>query len=130
MLGVEGDVVPLVPLVVIGRVGGVAVLLLLGDERPLLIELDLAGPGGKGHQLVVGVLGVLAGEQGQPGDGVPVDPDQPAGLADAAALGEVLQDREGLLVRAAGSRTGACPCARRSGPCRRCSRAAGGVALP
>src|SRR5262249_25658341 len=33
--------------VAVGRVGGVAVLLLLGDERPLLIELDLTGPRGK-----------------------------------------------------------------------------------
>ena len=39
--------VPVVPLAVVGRVGGVAVLLLLGDEGPLLIELDLAVSGGK-----------------------------------------------------------------------------------
>ena len=50
----------------------------------------------------MGGLGVLAGQQGQPGDGVLVDPDQPGGLADAAALGEVLQDRQDLVVRELG----------------------------
>ncbi len=39
MLGVVGDVVPPVSLVIVGRVIGVAVGLLLGDERPLLMEL-------------------------------------------------------------------------------------------
>ena len=38
------------------------------------------------------VVGVLAGDAGQSDDGVAVDADEPAGLADAAALGEVLQD--------------------------------------
>ena len=52
--------VPGVPLAVIGRVGGVAVLLLLGDEGPLLIELDLTREGGKSDQLVVKVAGVRA----------------------------------------------------------------------
>ena len=47
VLGVVGEVVPPVPLVVIGRVGGVAVLLLLIDEGPLLVEPDLAGPEGE-----------------------------------------------------------------------------------
>jgi hypothetical protein len=47
MLGIVGDMVPPVPLVVIGRVGRVAILLLLVDEGPLLIELDLAGLRGK-----------------------------------------------------------------------------------
>ena len=47
VLGVVGDVVPPVPLVIIDRVGGIAILLLLGHERPLLVELDLAGPRGK-----------------------------------------------------------------------------------
>src|SRR6516225_6193908 len=47
VLGIIGEVVPPVPLVVVGRVGGVAVLLLLTDERPGLVELDLASPRGK-----------------------------------------------------------------------------------
>jgi hypothetical protein len=47
VLGVVGGVVPPVPFVVVGRVGRVAVRLLLTDERPGLVELDLAGPRGK-----------------------------------------------------------------------------------
>jgi len=54
--------------------------------------------GGKGHQLVVGGLGVIAGEQGQSGDRVLVDPDQPGGLTDAAAVGQMLQDGQDLLM--------------------------------
>jgi hypothetical protein len=54
--------------------------------------------GGKSHDLVVGILGVPSGQQGQPGDRVLVDPDQAGGLADAAALGQVLQDRRDLVV--------------------------------
>ena len=46
-LGVEGDVVPVVPLVGVGGIGAVAVGLLLGDEGPLLIELDLGRQGGR-----------------------------------------------------------------------------------
>ena len=58
--------------------------------------------GGKGHQLIVGGLGVLAGEQGQSCDRVLVDPDQPCGLADAAPLGQVLQDGQYFVVRELG----------------------------
>ena len=47
----------------------------------------------------MGGLGVPAGQEGQPRDGVLVDPDQPGGLADATALGEMLEDRQDLLVR-------------------------------
>jgi hypothetical protein len=57
MLGIVGDEVPPVSLVVIGRVVGVAVLLLLGDERPLLIELNFAGLGGKRPRARRGRLG-------------------------------------------------------------------------
>ncbi len=39
--------IPVIPLVGVGRVAAVAVLLLLGDEGPLLIELDLGREGGK-----------------------------------------------------------------------------------
>ena len=102
MLGVEGHVVPVVAAVGVVGVVGVAVLLLLVDEGPLLIELDLAGLGGKSHQLVVGGLGVLTGQQGQPRDRVLVDPDQAGRLADAAPLGQVLQDRQDLVVRQLG----------------------------
>ena len=41
----------------------------------------------------MGVLGVPAGDPAVAGDGVGVHPAEPAGLADAAPLGDVLQDR-------------------------------------
>jgi hypothetical protein len=41
------------------------------------------------------VVGVLPGGAGQADDGVAVDADEAAGLADAAALGQVLQNRDG-----------------------------------
>src|SRR5262249_35144353 len=58
--------------------------------------------GGKGRPLVVGGLGVATGEQGQSCDGILTDPHQPGGLADAAAVGEVLGDRRDLVVRQLG----------------------------
>src|SRR5689334_6369573 len=53
--------------------------------------------GGKSHEFVVELLGVVAGPQGVADDGVLADADQPAGLADADALLEVGQDRGGLV---------------------------------
>jgi hypothetical protein len=49
--------------------------------------------GGKGHEFVVELLGVVAGAGAEAGDGVAVDADEAAGLADADALGDVGQDR-------------------------------------
>jgi hypothetical protein len=49
---------------------------------------------------------VLAGQFGQPDDGVFVDTDQSAGLADATVLPEVSQDVEGLLLGEAGIEQG------------------------
>src|ERR1019366_1867468 len=43
VLGVDRRVVPVVALVVVAGVVGVAVLLLLADVVPLLVELDFAG---------------------------------------------------------------------------------------
>jgi hypothetical protein len=57
--------------------------------------------GGKGDQLVVEVPGVLAGESAQAADRAAVHPAEAAGLADAAPLGDVLQDRLDLLRRQA-----------------------------
>jgi hypothetical protein len=42
---------------------------------------------------------MLSGQAGQPGDGVAMDADEPAGLPGAVALGEVVQHRAGLVVR-------------------------------
>ena len=53
--------------------------------------------GGNRHELVVEVPGVPAGQAAVAGDRVGVHPAEPAGLADAAALGDVLQDRDDLL---------------------------------
>jgi hypothetical protein len=54
--------------------------------------------GGKSHAFVVELLGLLAGDQGQPHDRVFVDPHQAAGLADAAALLQMLEYREGFVL--------------------------------
>jgi hypothetical protein len=54
--------------------------------------------GGKSHAFVVDVLGLLAGDQGQPHDGVLVDADQAAGLANAAALLQMLENGQGFVL--------------------------------
>jgi hypothetical protein len=53
--------------------------------------------GGKPDQFVVQVAGVLAGQPAQAADRVAIHAAEPPGLADAAALGDVLQDRFGPL---------------------------------
>jgi hypothetical protein len=55
--------------------------------------------GGKSHEFVVELLGVLASQQAIADDRVSVHPDQAAGLADAHALGDVLQDGHDLGLR-------------------------------
>jgi hypothetical protein len=92
-------VIARVPLTVVGWVSGIAVLLLLGDEGPLLIERDLAGSGGKTDQLIVEVAGMISGDPAQSTDGPPIHLAEPSGLADAAPLVDVLQDRFDLLGR-------------------------------
>ena len=101
-LGIDGGMVPVVAAEPIQGVQRVARRLLLGDEAPLLVDLDLTGRGGKGHELVVESLGVGPGEGRVARHGVLVDPDQAAGGARPAALAEVLQDGEGLLVGQSG----------------------------
>ncbi len=59
--------------------------------------------GGKAHQFVVELAGVVAGAQGQAGDGVLADADQAGGLSDATAVGEVRQDGQELVLRQMGS---------------------------
>jgi hypothetical protein len=54
--------------------------------------------GGKGHEFVVELLGVVAGQQAVANDGVPVHADQAAGFADAHPLGEVVQDGHDLVL--------------------------------
>jgi hypothetical protein len=60
-------------------------------------------PGGKGHELVVELPGVLAGGPGQPPDGVLIDARQACGLAGAAAVGEASQGGQQLATRQAGA---------------------------
>jgi hypothetical protein len=55
--------------------------------------------GGNLDQLVVEVEGVLASDPAQSADGAAIHLAEPASLADAASLGDVLQDRFGLLGR-------------------------------
>jgi hypothetical protein len=98
--------VPLVAVKPVGRVVGVAVLLLLADERPLLIQLHRAGVGGKGHEFVVEPPGVLAGGAGQAAYYVLADADQARRLADAAAIGEVAEDGQEFLVGQGQSNSG------------------------
>jgi hypothetical protein len=62
--------------------------------------------GGKSHDLVVGALGMLAGQDGQAGDGVLTNPHQPGGLAGPAAIVEVLQDPRDLVVGELGVEVG------------------------
>ena len=50
--------------------------------------------------------GVFAGPQAVADDGVLIDADEAAGLADAAALGEVVQDGDGLVLAQAGAEQG------------------------
>jgi hypothetical protein len=46
----------------------------------------------------VSIVGVIAGGASQPDDGIAMGADQAAGLADAVAFGEVLEDGLGLVV--------------------------------
>jgi hypothetical protein len=54
--------------------------------------------GGKGHELVASVVGMPSGDPGQSSDGVGIDADQASGGSDAAALVEVLEHGESLLL--------------------------------
>ena len=99
MLGVESDIVTLIPLLVILGVGGVAKTLLFGDKAPLFGELDLTGLRRKSYQLVVGGLCLLTGQQGQADDRVLLDPDKAGSLEDVASSGQVLQDDQSFIIR-------------------------------
>jgi hypothetical protein len=54
--------------------------------------------GGKSHELLLSVVGMLASQACQAGDRVAVDADEAAGLPGAVALGEVVQHRVCLVV--------------------------------
>src|SRR5271166_4557778 len=91
--------VPVVALVVVAGVVGVAILLLRADEVPLLVELDLTGRRGNSHELVVELFGLVARAGEVACYGVPGDPGEATGGADAAALAEVVEDGDDLVGR-------------------------------
>src|SRR4051794_31830424 len=62
--------------------------------------------GGKSHEFVMVQLGLVAGEGDVAGDGVPGDPCEATGGADAAALADVVEDRDDLLGRQLGALEG------------------------
>ena len=62
--------------------------------------------GGKSDQLVVEVASLLAGQTTQAADSAAIHPAEPAGLADTAAFGDVLQDRLDPLGRQPGVEQG------------------------
>src|SRR5258707_680331 len=62
--------------------------------------------GGKGHQLVVELAGLRASQEAVANDGILVHADEPTGLADAAAFGDVVQDTDDLAVRQSGVEQG------------------------
>lgn len=97
MLGVVGDVVPVVALMGIGGIGRVAVLLLLGNKDPLLVELDLPGPRGKKPRARRGPLERAVRPAVQAGGGLAVDADEAAGLTGAVALTEMIEHGTGFV---------------------------------
>jgi hypothetical protein len=62
--------------------------------------------GGKRHEFVVALLGVVAAPQSVADDRVFIDAGQPCGLTDAAAVLEVPEDVQSLLVWQAGAEQG------------------------
>src|SRR5262245_1251737 len=62
--------------------------------------------GGKSHELVVEVLGLVAGFGEEARDGVPGGTGQAAGGADAAPLAEMVQDGDGFVDGQLGARKG------------------------
>src|SRR4051812_33992909 len=55
--------------------------------------------GGKSHELVMSVVGMLSDDSGQSSDGVGIDADQASGASDTTALVEVLEHGESRLFR-------------------------------
>ena len=60
MRGVEGDVIPVVPLFAIRRSAGIAVFLLFPHKGPLLVELHLTRLRRKRDQHIMEVVGMFA----------------------------------------------------------------------
>lgn len=99
MFGVEGDEVPVVPLVVVGLVERSQWASFLTKKAHFSSNWTSAVRGGNRHELVEGVPGMPSGDPVVAGDRIGVHPAGPTGLANAAPLGDVLQDRIDLLRR-------------------------------
>jgi hypothetical protein len=56
-----------------------------------------------GHQLIMQAPGVLPSDPAVVADGIGMDIDQPGRLEDAAALGDVFQDREDFVLGQVGA---------------------------
>ena len=98
MLGVEGHEIPVIAALGVVRVVRVAVLLLLAHERPLLIELDLAGRRGKKPRTRHERRGSDRRPSGPGGRRCRDGPDQACGGADATSFLEMAEDRHNRLV--------------------------------
>lgn len=70
MFGIISDVIPVVAAGRIIRRFRGALFFLFSDERPIFVELDFLRVGGKSHQPVMDLVGVLASDQGQSVDDI------------------------------------------------------------
>src|SRR6266702_4970217 len=73
-VGVEGDVIPVVPLFAVRRIAGIAVFLLFPHKGPFLVELHLTRLRRKRDQHIMQVLGMFACQQTLPAHRLPVAP--------------------------------------------------------
>src|SRR5262249_36308774 len=128
MFGVQRDIIPAVPLLVIVWVVAVAVLFLLADEGPLFVELDFAGLGGKKPPVRGGVAGHAPRPAHSSGPRCPYSPRRGVPFCGRPRLRRCGPRRRPLSLPAGGRRTGACPCVPRSGLCSSCNTAGGAAA--
>src|SRR4029077_9452069 len=115
MFRVQGQVVPAIPAQVIGGGGGGAVLLPFADERPLLVELDLARVGGKRPRVRRGVAGLAHPPTGKSGSPCSCSRRPTGRFAAPHNRPRCARAASRPCPLASGSRTVACPCVPRSG---------------
>jgi hypothetical protein len=72
----------------------VAVLVLLGGERPLLVHLELAHIRGVGEKFVLRAAGTRAGGAALAAHGIGLDLDQALRVEDSTPLCLVIEDRQ------------------------------------
>jgi hypothetical protein len=121
-LGVDGGMIPIIATEPIERVEGIARSLLLGDEVPLLVDLDFTGSGGEGPRVRHGAS--RRGPRRAPGSASPCScPHRPGDswLASRSLPG-CASGWRGLCRRESGRVQGRSPCAQRRNACRCVSR--------